>query len=446
MALNRIKNQQPTGTLVTTPLTPQNGQILIGNGYDFSLSNLIGGSNVSITNSSGGITISVPSMGLSQFIESGNTSVPNDIIPIDAFIATDASYADIDVALVAKGIGATLAQVPDGTVAGGNKRGLYATDLQKTRGVASAVASGAYSVVVGGQTNTASAFYTVATGGASNTASSHYSFVGGGQSNTASTDTHATVCGGESNTASSQHAFIGGGTLNISSGSASTVGGGAANTASGGRSVVCGGAENNTSGGWSVISGGQNNRISSTYSVVTGGFQNEAQANFSFIAGGTYGITRSITGYHVFPACNAPIASTKGVTQSGLLLLGRQTTGATATTLTSDSSPAGGTNQVILPNNSAYFFKGSIIAGVTGGGNTSAWEFKGAIKRGANAASTSIINSVILDRIAYDAGASTWSVSITADTVYGGLAVTVAGQAATTIRWVCKIETTEMTY
>ena len=35
---------------------------------------------------------------------------------------------------------------------------------------------------------------------------------------------------------------------------------------------------------------------------------------------------------------------------------------------------------------------------------------------------------------------------IAADTTNGGLKVTVTGQATTTIRWVCKIETTEMTY
>jgi hypothetical protein len=35
---------------------------------------------------------------------------------------------------------------------------------------------------------------------------------------------------------------------------------------------------------------------------------------------------------------------------------------------------------------------------------------------------------------------------LTADTTNGGLAVTVTGQAGTTIRWVCKLETTEVTY
>jgi len=136
----------------------------------------------------------------------------------------------------------------------------------------------------------------------------------------------------------------------------------------------------------------------------------------------------------------------QGRTQSGLLLLARQTTDATATVLTSNTSAASTTNQVILPNNSAYSFSGEVIAGVTGAGNTAAWNFKGAIKRGANAASTAVVGTVVLDRIAYDTGATAWTVAVTADTTNGGIKVEVAGAAATTIRWVCKINTTEMTY
>ena len=47
-----------SGTLaVALASTPTNGQLLIGNGTGFSYANLTAGSNVTITNSSGGITI-----------------------------------------------------------------------------------------------------------------------------------------------------------------------------------------------------------------------------------------------------------------------------------------------------------------------------------------------------------------------------------------------------
>jgi len=42
-------------------------------------------------------------------------------------------------------------------------------------------------------------------------------------------------------------------------------------------------------------------------------------------------------------------------------------------------------------------------------------------------------------------GASSWTIAVTADTTNGGLSVTFTGQAAT-IRTVCQIRTTEMTY
>jgi len=67
------------------------------------------------------------------------------------------------------------------------------------------------------------------------------------------------------------------------------------------------------------------------------------------------------------------------------------------------------------------------------------------IKRGANAASTTLVGSTVTSMFA-DVGAATWTIALSADTTNGGLAVTFTGQAATTIRTVCQIRTTEMTY
>jgi hypothetical protein len=162
--------------------------------------------------------------------------------------------------------------------------------------------------------------------------------------------------------------------------------------------------------------------------------------------GGKYGTARTIHGYHVFPACNQPIQAKAGVTQSGLLLLGRQTTDATATVLASNSGTISAFNQVILPNNAAYSFSGEVIAGRTGGGDTARWTINGAIKRGASAATTAMVGTPTVTMTHNDAGAAAWTVAVTADTTNGGIAVTVTGAASTTIRWVCKINTTEMTY
>jgi hypothetical protein len=87
-----------------------------------------------------------------------------------------------------------------------------------------------------------------------------------------------------------------------------------------------------------------------------------------------------------------------------------------------------------------------VVAGVTGGGNTKGWTVEGVIKRGANAASTALVGTPTVTSSYADAGASTWTIAITADTTNGGLAVTFTGQAGTTIRAVAQISTTEMTF
>ena len=81
------------------------------------------------------------------------------------------------------------------------------------------------------------------------------------------------------------------------------------------------------------------------------------------------------------------------------------------------------------------------MANVTGGGNTHAWEFRGAIKRGAS--NVALVGTPSIDDIAYDSGASAWSFAFSADTSNQALAVTVTGQASTTIRWVVNIHATK---
>jgi hypothetical protein len=271
---------------------------------------------------------------------------------------------------------------------------------------------------------------------------------------------HGVVVGGGNNQATGAYSFIGGGgnagvagERNVASGDWSFVGGGTKNTASGIGAVICGGGtdttiQGNTAGGnGSFVGAGIQNSASGLNSMVVGGRGNTASGNYSSVYGGGWATTRNITGNTVTAGSNTPLNTfVTGQSQTAILVLARQTTDATATALTSDTGVASGINQVILPNNSAYYFRGSVIAGVTGAGDSKAWTFEGAIKRGVGVGTTVIIGTVILNTIAQDAGASTWSIAITADTTNGGVRVTVTGQASTTIRWVCKIETTEMTY
>lgn len=462
-----------------------------------------------------------------------NTSSPNATVNVASLTSAVAS-TNGDLALVAKGNGAVVAQIPTGTLAGGNKRGQRAVDFQMIRLNADEVASGENAVLVGGYSNKSTALQTFVGGGAynyatqqrsavmggasnaangvasaivgglenttsnlgafigagrynivsgdyagvacgyENTTSAAYAFTGGGRQHTSS-GSYATVSGGRQNTASANYTTVAGGYLNVASAVAAAVlggqqnsvsgtysvaaggltnsvtgglaflGGGQSNTGSGGYAVLGGGNTNTASGDNSVVSGGSFNTASANKSTVSGGSDNVADAVASTVIGGTYGTTRGVVGYVAIPACSNPIAASAGVSQTGLLILAKETTSAASTRLVSNTSATSATNQLVLANNSAVYFRGTVIANVTGGGDTKSWTFDGQIKRGANAAATTLTGSTISSPYG-DAGASTWSVSLSADTTNGCLAVTVTGQISTQIRWVCRIESTEVTY
>ena len=301
-------------------------------------------------------------------------------------------------------------------------------------------------------------YYAAILSGYQNNATGSHSVVSGGVTNTAS-NTAATVAGGNSNNASGTYSFVGGGTSNTSSGTSSvTLGdsngatntnsisiGGNNNSVSGANSGVFAGSGNFVSGGRTSIINSFNSTATSDTSSIIGGQAHTANGTSSVVLGGRYGTPRSIEGNIIIPA-SAPLANSLGMSQSAVLILGVQTTDATATVLRCNTSAATTTNQVILPNNSAYVFQGTCIANVTGGSTTSGWKYEGVIKRGANAASTTLVAAVTPTVIAQDVAAATWVLAITADTTNGGIAVTVTGAAATTIRWVSKIETTEVTF
>ena len=133
--------------------------------------------------------------------------------------------------------------------------------------------------------------------------------------------------------------------------------------------------------------------------------------------------------------------------QTGTFVLRSDTTDATSEALTTNNAAAGTTNQVILPNNSAYSFSGTIIARqqASAGSEYASWEIKGALLRDGSAATT-VLGNGIKNKLYASAGASAWDVSLTADTTNGGLAITVTGAAATNIRWVATVNTSEVTY
>jgi hypothetical protein len=277
-------------------------------------------------------------------------------------------------------------------------------------------------------------------------ASAAQSMVMGGTGNTAtSAATASFIAGGSGHSVSNANSAIIGGSSSTCTGNGSVVLGGTFNGCGGGASVTLGGALCNASGGNSATIGGNTLTATASWCVSMGGTNNAANANTAIVFGGSYGTTRSVQGM-VTNSAFQPIATGSGISQASRLVLGTQTTDATVTTITSNGSAAATTNQLVLPNNSAYYFRGSVISNVTGGGNTKAWTFEGAIKRGANAASTAIVGAITENIVAADAGAAAWDVTVDADTTNGCLRIRVTGAAATTIRWVCRLDSTEVAF
>ena len=284
------------------------------------------------------------------------------------------------------------------------------------------------------------------------------------QSSASSSTVGSILLGGNNNTAYNQYSAVLAGTSNVVSNTNSVVIGGNNNQATGGYSFVIGGNGNtmgrgyggilggqgnnaNTGADGSVIIGGTNNTITGGNAVILGGAFNRSSSTYGVVLGGRYATTRAIVGNITATANNDALGqSILGSNQFAFLVLSVRTTDATATILRSTTSAADTTNQVILPNNSAYYFRGSVIAGKTGAGDAKNWSIEGVIKRGANAASTVFVGTPAVTSLYADAGAATWALTATTDVTNGGLAITVTGQAATTIQWVCKIETTEMNF
>jgi len=178
-------------------------------------------------------------------------------------------------------------------------------------------------------------------------------------------------------------------------------------------------------------------------SVVIGGYGCEAQADTSY-AFGHRGLAAYVGkyAYGIFGSANV------GTLQGGYMVLGVATTDATATKLGSDGGAGGATNQCILANNQAMVVTGSILCRqkVADSDKASGWTFSAVIRRGANAGTTALVAAVTPVLIAQDVSLATTAVSVTADTTNGGLSITVTGIAATNLRWVATVNSSEAVY
>lgn len=334
--------------------------------------------------------------GLTHWEDGVNTAVPNDTRPVVLLRAKNAA-ADVDAALMPKGLGAIVAQVADNLASGGAKRGLRAFDMQMFREDSLQVAQGAYSVLVSGR---------------SNRVQGDYSCLVGGQFNRALTGQYISMLGGQDNNASGSH------------------------------SVIVGGSTNTNSGANGFIGGGFGNNVSGQNAVVAGGEGNTANAKDSAIMGGRSAHVLGVIGAEAYSSGQFTV---NGDAQRRRFILRITTTTATAATLATDAGAAATINQVVLfYNTSAYAVRGTVVARENATGAAKSFEFQALIKRGADAASVALVGSPTVTTLFADTGTTAWAVSITANTALGCLSIAVTGEAAKTIRWVADVQTVEV--
>ena len=293
--------------------------------------------------------------GLTYFEESRSVASPNATVPVHALTALGAE-TNIDFVIAPKGAGGVSVNVPDGTAAGGNKRGANSLDLQSVRGAATQVAGGQFSAVIGGN-NTAS--------------------------NT------GTLAMGYANVASNQY----------------------------------------------CVAIGFNSEATGAYAVVLGA--NSVANGRASLSTGDNTTTRGVTG-----AISEGFSAILGRRQMQRIPLRYDTTGAVPTTLTVDGGSPSTLDLPVMPNDSAYYCRVRVLARNISTNESMSWSGTALIKRGANAAATTLVGSSIASDFG-DAAMSACTVTLSADTTFGALAVTVTGLAATTIRWVAQLETVE---
>jgi len=203
--------------------------------------------------------------------------------------------------------------------------------------------------------------------------------------------------------------------------------------------VAIGGEQSFASGGNSFAAGGEFQTASGAMAVALGGSVNTASGEASYAYG-----KRSLADKVGKYAYGAQLVGTSGVTQSGMMVLIAATADVTPNILRSNTNAATTINQVILPNNSAYAFHGTIVARQQASQGTAcaAWKIEGLIRREGSAGTTVLVNSAttVLDNT------PAWGMALSADTTNGGLKIEVTGAAATNIRWVATINTSEVTY
>ena len=205
------------------------------------------------------------------------------------------------------------------------------------------------------------------------------------------------------------------------------------------------------SGDYSVIAGGSLNKATNVHSVIIGGNKNLSDSNYGVVLGGVSGHTAGIVGAVVIPGfATGGTRSEVGGVQGGVYMFGGETTDGSFHTMTTDGSfSPTANNQLTLRDNTAIHFTGKVIAKEFKKyrGEVWSWTFEGTIRRDVGSTTTDFIPSAVNPVVALVNGISTasgWQCVLDIDNANGALVIRAKGNASQTIRWACRLDTTEV--
>lgn len=129
-------------------------------------------------------------------------------------------------------------------------------------------------------------------------------------------------------------------------------------------------------------------------------------------------------------------APTRGAIQQEQWILSRQTTNNTTTELCSVgffSAPDSST-RITIQADSTFAYQGLVTARRSGVANeTAGWEIKGVIQN--SGGTTAFVGTPTVTLLGASAGASTWTIAVTANDTNDNLRIDVTGETGKTINW-----------
>jgi hypothetical protein len=220
----------------------------------------------------------------------------------------------------------------------------------------------------------------------------------------------------------------------VANGNSSVIGGGGANTASGSYATVAGGQGNTASGNESFVGSGESNVALGVRSSVPGGINNNANGDASIALG-----SRALTDKLAQLALSSGRFSANGDAQLGMMVALKITTDATANV----ELLLNQTDHVTLSNNTVWTFSVLVVGKQAASTNYASFTIQGSVVRGVGAG-TVVVNGVATTTINDTIGVAAVA-SVLADVANGGIKIVVTGKAATTINWVARLDTVEVT-